>query len=99
MQINLPVPDYSTVSRRLDSLKIKLPVKKKKSAQRTCAYVVKMHGEGKWRTRQHGISKRIAWRKLHLGIDKTQRVRADRRRGRVCVQVCGANSAASAAHD
>ena len=33
MQINLPVPDHSTVSRRLGRLKIKLPVEKKESAR------------------------------------------------------------------
>ncbi len=30
MNINLPVPDHSTVSRRLGRLKIELPVEKKK---------------------------------------------------------------------
>ena len=30
-----------------------------------------MYGEGEWKTRQHGISKRRTWRKLHLGIDET----------------------------
>ena len=33
MQINLPVPDHSTVSRRLGRLQIQLPVKKKDSAR------------------------------------------------------------------
>lgn len=73
MQINLPVPDHSTVSRRLGSLKIKLPVKKKESARHLVidSTGVKVYGEGEWKTRQHGISKRRTWRKLHLGIDET----------------------------
>ena len=73
MQIDLPVPDHSTVSRRLGRLKIKLPVKKKESARHLVidSTGVKVYGEGEWKTRQHGISKRRTWRKLHLGIDET----------------------------
>lgn len=73
MQINLPVPDHSTVSRRLGRLQIQLPVKPKKSARHLVvdSTGVKVYGEGEWKTRQHGISKRRTWRKLHLGIDET----------------------------
>lgn len=73
MQINLPVPDHSTVSRRLGRLEIKLPVKRKESARHLVvdSTGVKVYGEGEWKTRQHGISKRRTWRKLHLGIDET----------------------------
>ena len=28
---------------------------------------VKVYGEGEWKTRIHGVSKRCTWRKLHLG--------------------------------
>jgi hypothetical protein len=31
---------------------------------------VKVYGEGAWKTRHHGVSKRRTWRKLHLGIDE-----------------------------
>jgi hypothetical protein len=31
---------------------------------------VKVYGEGEWKTRQHGISRRRTWRKLHLGVDE-----------------------------
>ncbi|MDV2997922.1 MAG: hypothetical protein N4J56_008061 [Chroococcidiopsis sp. SAG 2025] len=31
---------------------------------------VKVYGEGEWKTRQHGVSKRRTWRKLHLGVDE-----------------------------
>ena len=30
---------------------------------------LKVYGEGEWKTRQHGVSKRRTWRKLHLGVD------------------------------
>ncbi len=31
---------------------------------------VKVYGEGEWKTRQHGVSKRRTWRKLHLAVDE-----------------------------
>jgi hypothetical protein len=31
---------------------------------------VKVYGEGEWKTRQQGVSKRRTWRKLHLGVDE-----------------------------
>ena len=29
---------------------------------------IKVYGEGEWKVRQHGWSKRRTWRKLHLGV-------------------------------
>ena len=29
---------------------------------------VKVYGEGEWKTRVHGVSKRRTWGKLHLGV-------------------------------
>ncbi|MDE5097707.1 MAG: hypothetical protein O4861_04910 [Trichodesmium sp. St16_bin4-tuft] len=31
---------------------------------------VKVYGEGEWKTRVHGVSKRRTWRKLHLGVNE-----------------------------
>jgi len=31
---------------------------------------LKVFGEGEWKVRQHGWSKRRTWRKLHLGVDE-----------------------------
>jgi len=31
---------------------------------------IKVYGEGEWKARQHGVSKRRTWRKLHLGVDE-----------------------------
>jgi Transposase DDE domain len=30
---------------------------------------VKLYGEGEWKVRKHGYSKRRTWRKVHLGLD------------------------------
>ena len=72
MEIDLPVPEHSTLSRRLGQLSVELPVIPKEGA---CHVVVdsmgvKVYGEGEWKTRQHGVSKRRTWRKLHLGVDE-----------------------------
>ncbi|OTP78523.1 Mobile element protein [Caballeronia sordidicola] len=38
---------------------------------------VKLYGEGEWKVRKHGCSKRRTWRKVHLGLDvKTGQIRA-----------------------
>jgi hypothetical protein len=31
---------------------------------------IKVYGEGEWKVRQHGYSRRRTWRKLHLGVDE-----------------------------
>ncbi|RQS38894.1 IS5 family transposase, partial [Burkholderia sp. Bp8986] len=38
---------------------------------------VKVYGEGEWKVRQHGYSKRRTWRKVHLALDaNTAQIRA-----------------------
>jgi hypothetical protein len=70
MKIDLPVPDHSTLSRRGKTLKVKLP---KKASGRLNLVLdstgLKIYGEGEWKVRKHGYSKRRTWRKLHLGAD------------------------------
>ena len=70
MKIDLPVPDHSTLSKRGKALKVKLP---KKASGRLNLVLdstgLKIYGEGEWRVRKHGHSKRRTWRKLHLGTD------------------------------
>ena len=72
MQVELPIPDYTTLSRRGERLEVSLPVKDKDAP---LALVVdssgfKVYGEGEWKVRMHGTSKRRTWRKLHLAIDE-----------------------------
>lgn len=72
MGIDLGVPEHSTVSRRMGTLEIALPVVPKTGARHIVvdSTGVKVYGEGEWKTRQHGVSKRRTWRKLHLGVDE-----------------------------
>ena len=73
MGVDLPVPDHTTVSRRLGKLEIELPVKPSTKARHVVvdSTGIKIYGEGEWKTRQHGVSKRRTWRKLHLAIDES----------------------------
>ena len=72
MGIELLVPDHSTLSRRIGKLSMHLPVVPKTGVRHVVvdSTGVKVYGEGEWKTRQHGISKRRTWRKLHVGVDE-----------------------------
>src|SRR3990172_3818452 len=70
LQIGLSVPDHTTLSRRGKTLKVGLP--KKASGHLDVVMDstgLKICGEGEWKVRTHGKSKRRTWRKLHLGVD------------------------------
>jgi hypothetical protein len=70
MKIDLPVPDHSTLSKRGKTLKVKLPKKASGSLNLVLDSTgLKIYGEGEWKVRKHGYSKRRTWRKLHLGAD------------------------------
>ena len=70
MKINLPVPDHTTLSKRGKTLKVKLPRKTNGSIHLVLDSTgMKIYGEGEWKVRKHGYSKRRTWRKLHLGAD------------------------------
>ncbi|MBA3692776.1 MAG: IS5 family transposase [Acidobacteria bacterium] len=73
LKVALPVPDHSTVSRRMAGLEVGLPVKASEKARHLVidSTGLKVYGEGEWKVRTHGVSKRRTWRKLHLCIDAT----------------------------
>jgi len=71
--LDLPAPDYSTLSRRQSALTVPLP--RSLSRDEPLHVVVdatglKVFGEGEWQVKKHGASKRRTWRKLHLGVDE-----------------------------
>jgi Transposase DDE domain len=72
MQVDLSVPDHTTISRRLRYLEVMLPVVPTDGKRHVVidSTGVKVYGEGEWKTRQHGVSKRRTWRKLHLAVDE-----------------------------
>lgn len=72
LQEALPVPHYSTLSRRQAQLEVALPRRKGQEALHVVmdSTGCKIFGEGEWKVRQHGWSKRRTWRKLHLAVDE-----------------------------
>lgn len=70
MKIALPVPDHSTISKRGRGLQVNLPKKANPSLNIVMDSTgLKIYGDGEWKVRQHGVSKRRTWRKLHVGVN------------------------------
>jgi len=72
LQLDLPVPHHTILAKRAAGLEVTLP----RQSRRASLHVVvdatglKVYGEGEWKVRQHGYSKRRTWRKLHIGMDE-----------------------------
>ena len=73
MQLALPIPDYSTVSRRQGALHVPVAALPQRSPRHIVidATGLRVYGAGEWRVWKHRIGRRRMWRKLHLGIDET----------------------------
>jgi hypothetical protein len=70
LELDLPTPHYSTLSRRAAALTVKLPRLTKGALHLAIDSTgMKVYGEGEWQMRTHGKVKRRTWRKLHLCID------------------------------
>jgi hypothetical protein len=70
MKINLFVPDHSTLSKRGKELKVNLGKRTSQSLNIVMDSTgLKIYGEGEWKVRIHGVSKRRTWRKLHVGAN------------------------------
>jgi len=71
LDIDLPVPDHTTLSRRACGL----PVQSHRRTETGNLHLIvdstglKLRGAGEWLFEKHGATKRRAWRKLHIGID------------------------------
>jgi hypothetical protein len=78
MGLDLEIPDHTTLSRRAATVRITLP----KRAEGPLHLVLdstglKVYGEGEWKVRKHGYSKRRTWLKLHLAVDpRTHEIQA-----------------------
>jgi IS5 family transposase len=70
--VDLDVPDYTTLCRRRKDLEVELPRLRKDEPVHIVvdSTGIKVYGEGEWKVRQHGYSKRRTWRKLHFGVDQ-----------------------------
>jgi len=93
MKVRLSVPDHSTLSRRMAGMEVRLPLKASGKARHlVCDSTgVKLYGEGEWKVRAHGTSKRRTWRKLHLQLDEaTHEIWTKSAGAAKCVQCCTA---------
>lgn len=66
------IPDYTTLCRRQGCLPVAVSqalAGNRKLDLALDSTGLKVYGEGEWKVRKHGASKRRTWRKLHIGID------------------------------
>ena len=72
MNLDLPVPDFSTLSRRSTGLKIRHRPRRSDGPIRLIvdSTGLKMHGGNDWNAEKHGTTRpRKTWRKLHLAFN------------------------------
>jgi Transposase DDE domain len=73
MDVALPGPDHTTLSRRNATVAIKQQVQR---ASRSPVDLIidstglQVCGQGEWHSQKHGEKKRKRWKKLHMGVDK-----------------------------
>lgn len=73
--LEIPVPHYSTFSRRAATLTVPKPARPARSDGGGPLHLaidatgLKVRGEGEWKVRVHGKGRRRVWRKLHLAVD------------------------------
>jgi hypothetical protein len=80
MRAEIEIPDYTSLAKRAAKLGISLDVSKHKGAIDVVvdSTGLKVFGEGEWKMRKHGKSKRRTWRKLHLTVNpETQEIEAE----------------------
>lgn len=82
MELDLLVPHPTILSRRASSLDVALRRQKNNEPLHVVvdATGMKVYGEGEWKVRTHGVSKRRTWRKLHLAFNA--------RTGEILATVC-----------
>lgn len=72
LQLPIEAPNYTTICRRQQELGVVL--QKYQGNEPLHAVFdgtgLKIYGDGEWKVRQHGSSKRRTWRKMHLGVDE-----------------------------
>lgn len=69
--LDIACPHYSVFSRRAKGLQIPLRKLLKPGEKLNVIFDstgVKVFGEGEWKVRKHGYSKRRTWRKIHVGM-------------------------------
>lgn len=72
LRVDVKVPDYTTLCKRKKDLQVNLSASKGKGPLHILvdSTGLKVYGEGEWKVRKHGTSKRRTWRKLHLSVNE-----------------------------
>ncbi|MCB1113003.1 MAG: IS5 family transposase, partial [Chlamydiia bacterium] len=70
MGLTIPCPDYSLICRRASKVQIPLPRLQSSEPLHVVfdSTGLKVYGEGEWKVRKHGYSKRRTWRKVHISM-------------------------------
>ena len=73
MALELEAPDHTTVSRRSQQLDIDLRLAATKGPMHLIidSTGLSIIGEGEWAAAKHGGHGKRAWKKLHLGVDRS----------------------------
>jgi hypothetical protein len=80
MQLDLAIPDYTSLCKRAAKLDVSLLLTNKKGKIDVVvdSTGLKVFGEGEWKVKKQGWAKHRTWRKLHWAIDsETQEIVAD----------------------
>jgi len=79
LDADVEMPDYTLLCKRSTDLSVDLAPGESNEPKHIVvdSTGLKIYGEGEWKVRQHGYSKRRTWRKFHLSVDeKTQELQA-----------------------
>ena len=81
MDLYLPCPDHTTVSRRNRSANIRRHTRGLPDGP--LYFIVdstglKICGQGEWHSKKHGERRRKSWKKLHIGVDENGRILASK---------------------
>ncbi len=77
LKLAIKVPDYTLLCKRQKEVNITLPKKVKAGEELhiVCDSTgLKVFGEGEWKTRRYGPTKKRLWRKLHLAINSKSQI-------------------------
>ena len=76
LRLAISCPHYSVVCRRASELEVKIRrLLKEEGAIHVLADSsgLKIYGEGEWKMKTHGKSKRRTWRKIHIAVDAKEK--------------------------
>lgn len=79
MKIDLDIPDFTTLSRRGETIRVELPREKRGAVTIIVdSSGLKVYGEGEWKVRKHGWGKHRTWQKIHLAITPDGEIREEK---------------------